>query len=199
MDFNTEILTSLALTTIFFLVVLGVAVVIEDFFKPPPPLPFSPQKGRKLLYNLVVWMLFVFPVTMTLNLACETATKAMGYNFPKQELISILQSPMLETLTKITVLTFIVISQPLLEEVIFRRYLFRNLLRFKTINPAIAIIISGVLFAAIHGKALIFLPLCFFGSAIAWLYYRTGTILAPITAHCCFNLVNAILLFLTPK
>ena len=62
-----------------------------------------------------------------------------------------------------------------------------------------AMALSGILFAIVHVNAASFLALCFLGCAFAELYRRTGTILAPMTAHALFNAANlALLPFLSP-
>ena len=57
---------------------------------------------------------------------------------------------------------------------------------------------SGFLFALVHVNAASFLPLWFLGCAFAELYRRTGTILAPMTAHALFNAANLALLPFLP-
>jgi membrane protease YdiL (CAAX protease family) len=50
------------------------------------------------------------------------------------------------------------------------------------------------LFALIHGDAVAFVPLFLLALILTWLYERTGSLLAPITAHALFNAVNLVLL-----
>lgn len=195
MEINLSILTELALTTVYFLTAVFTAVAIEEFFTPPPALQPCKKRGRHLFSYIAIWTLTIFPATIALCKACEIVSKAMGFNLPEQQIKLILQSPTVEPTTKAILLVFVILSQPLLEEAVFRRYLFRNFLRVKVIKPTVAMILSGVLFAVAHQNVLIFLPLWFLGSAIAWLYYKTGTLIAPIITHCLFNLINVILLF----
>ena len=58
---------------------------------------------------------------------------------------------------------------------------------------------SGFLFALVHVNAVSFIPLWFFGIALAWLYYRTGRLLAPMLTHFLFNLVSVATLLLTTE
>jgi membrane protease YdiL (CAAX protease family) len=50
------------------------------------------------------------------------------------------------------------------------------------------------LFGLIHLNAAAFVPLTLFGLALAWLYQRTGNLLACITAHALFNLAPFVML-----
>ncbi|MBR5025331.1 MAG: CPBP family intramembrane metalloprotease, partial [Victivallales bacterium] len=53
--------------------------------------------------------------------------------------------------------------------------------------------LSGFLFALAHINAATMIPLWFLGIAFAWLYVRTGTLLAPMAVHFTFNAVNLFL------
>jgi membrane protease YdiL (CAAX protease family) len=49
-------------------------------------------------------------------------------------------------------------------------------------------------FAAIHWDAAAFVPLFLLALVLTWLYEKTNSLLAPITAHAFFNAVNLVLL-----
>ena len=78
-----------------------------------------------------------------------------------------------------------------MEEPLFRGIVFRGLAKSMPIWAAMAV--SGFLFALIHVNAATFVPLWFLGVAFAWLYWKTNSILAPMTAHFLFNLLNLVL------
>jgi membrane protease YdiL (CAAX protease family) len=80
---------------------------------------------------------------------------------------------------------------PVVEELIFRG-LFFPVLRDLGL-PRLAWLGTSVFFGLIHGNAAAFLPLTLFGLYLAWLYQRTGNLLAPITAHALFNLIPFVL------
>ncbi len=97
-----------------------------------------------------------------------------------------------------TVLVLVVLFQaPLLEEPIFRGIIFRGYAKSLPLWAAIAL--SGAIFAIVHVNAASFIALWFLGAAFALLYHRTGSILAPMTAHFLFNATNLILLFFFPE
>ena len=80
---------------------------------------------------------------------------------------------------------------PVVEELIFRG-LFFPVLRDLGL-PRLAWLGTSIFFGLIHGNAAAFLPLTLFGLYLAWLYHRTGNLLAPITAHALFNLIPFLL------
>lgn len=76
---------------------------------------------------------------------------------------------------------------PFAEEVFFRGFIYRTLR--KKYAPFIAILLSSVIFAVLHGEPGLLIPISFTGIALAWLYERTGSIWPPLTAHVTQNLL----------
>ncbi|KAB7768740.1 CPBP family intramembrane glutamic endopeptidase [Xanthomonas maliensis] len=92
----------------------------------------------------------------------------------------------------LALLVFAVAIAPAYEELLFRRVLFGRLLAAG--RPWLGIVLSSALFALIHEvpgisgngpAAIVQLWLIYgaMGAAFAWLYWRTGTLWAPIAAH----------------
>ena len=85
----------------------------------------------------------------------------------------------------IALLVMIVVVAPLVEELLFRGILYRNLAtRF---GPVLAAIVSGVFFGVIHMNWAGLLPLSALGIALALLYERTGNLWSSILLHAVFN------------
>ncbi|MBL9175664.1 MAG: CPBP family intramembrane metalloprotease [Verrucomicrobiales bacterium] len=87
---------------------------------------------------------------------------------------------------------FAVVLAPVVEELLFRGILFPALRDAGW--PRVAMGVASFGFGLIHGNATAFLPLSALGGYLAWLYLRTGNLLAPILAHFLFNLVPFILI-----
>ena len=86
---------------------------------------------------------------------------------------------------------------PVIEEVFFRGLLLRGLLRMfagagERLGPALAVLISGLLFGAAHAEGLQFIGLAGIGIVLSLLAYRTGRLGPSIFAHAAFNLVAVI-------
>ena len=109
-----------------------------------------------------------------------------------QDLVKWLQPGTYPTGVRLTLMVFVLFEAPLLEEPLFRGIIFRGLA--KTCPIGVAMAISGLVFAIIHVNAATLVPLWFLGVAFAWLYWRTGSILAPMFAHFLFNATNLVLI-----
>ena len=109
-----------------------------------------------------------------------------------QDLVKWLQPGTYPTGVRLTLMVFVLFEAPLLEEPLFRGIIFRGL--DKTCPIGVAMAISGLVFAIIHVNAATLVPLWFLGVAFAWLYWRTGSILAPMFAHFLFNATNLALI-----
>lgn len=81
---------------------------------------------------------------------------------------------------------------PVAEEALFRGILFPALRDAGW--PRAAYLVASVGFGLIHANRAAFLPLSLLGGFLAWLYVRTGNLLAPVAAHVVFNLTPFVLL-----
>jgi membrane protease YdiL (CAAX protease family) len=87
-----------------------------------------------------------------------------------------------------------VVGAPFFEELFFRGVVLRALARLfgrwgGWVGPTLAIVISGLLFGAIHAELLQFAGLAVFGVLLGAVSYRTGRLGMNIVAHASFNLL----------
>ncbi|NHM31042.1 CPBP family intramembrane glutamic endopeptidase [Neobacillus terrae] len=91
----------------------------------------------------------------------------------------------------IRALPFLIVSSsffaPITEEIIFRRIIARFLI--VRINPFTGIILSAVIFAAIHLSWQGFLNLFFVGIILGYSFYKTNRLLVPFGIHILLNLL----------
>ncbi len=183
-----------------FLGILLVLLLVEWALGGRRSLPACRER-RTLNFNLfadaLLWAVPITFLTLALSQAATWLAGAFGLELPPQDLILILQNEATPTATRWAIALFALLEAPLLEEGIFRRVIFRNLLR--KLTPVVAMILSGALFALVHFNAITFLPLWFIGAALAWTYHRTGRLLVPMIVHFLFNLTNLLLLFAFPE
>lgn len=137
-------------------------------------------------------------IALSMQFAATTLLeKFCGIELASQDLVQWLQPGTYAAGIRAVLMIFVVFAAPLLEEPLFRGIMFRG---FGSVMPApYAMAASGFIFALVHVNAASFLPLWFLGVAFAWLYKRTGTILAPMTAHFLFNLLNLGLCLFFPE
>lgn len=134
---------------------------------------------------------------IALSAAVLGIADAFGIELPSQDLMQWLKGDDFSPLMKALVVAYAVSEAPLLEELVFRRFIFRALIGPLGMWRAAAA--SAAIFAAVHLNALSFLPLVFVGGAFAWLYWRTGRLWTAMLAHFGFNTANAALVFLFPE
>ena len=139
------------------------------------------------------WSPVLIGVAIGLNLLCAACIEWItGVQPSDQELVKCLSGDACSTSVRIMLAMLVLFEAPLVEEPLFRGVMFRG---FASSLPTwAAMALSGFLFALVHVNAASFIPLWFLGVAFAELYRRTGTILAPMTAHALFNAANLALL-----
>jgi hypothetical protein len=79
----------------------------------------------------------------------------------------------------------ILVAAPLAEEVFFRGFLLQGLARRLPFWPAA--VITSALFAVAHIWWQLYLPIFVLGLVFSWLFWRTGSLWAPIAAHATIN------------
>jgi membrane protease YdiL (CAAX protease family) len=84
---------------------------------------------------------------------------------------------------------------PVVEEVIFRGFVFNAFLRYVPVG--LAAIASGVIFGLAHFDPTAFFPLSCGGIVLALVYYRTGSLISSMLTHGTFNAVNVVLVLVT--
>ena len=124
-----------------------------------------------------------------INWACgELLARFAELDLSDQTLVKAVTENAFSTGGKTMLFAFLLLEAPLLEEPLFRGVVFGGL--SKAMPVWMAATVSGFLFALIHVNAATFIPLWFLGVAFAWLYARTGTLLAPMAVHFAFNAAN---------
>lgn len=152
----------------------------------------SPQLIHTLLLAVGVAVVAI-PVAWQLNAWSGFALQQMGAKPVPQSLVIAIQNSN-ELAPQIVRGVFAIVVAPPAEEILFRGILYPF---FKQIgHPRFALWGTALLFGAIHGNQLAFAALVFLGVVLAWLYERTGNLLAPILVHSLFNLANFALLVL---
>ncbi len=90
-----------------------------------------------------------------------------------------------------------VVVAPVTEEIVFRGFVYATFRRWW--GPLGSICASAVLFAALHGHAPAFLQLFVVGFLFAYLYERTGSLVAPIAAHALVNLHSMLVILIVHR
>ncbi len=146
----------------------------------------APRWGFTLAVGALVGML-VLPAAWVLGLLSALGLENAGFPVKPQQAVQLVQGAATTGERALTALMAVGLA-PLVEEILFRGIIYPTV---KQVGyPRAAIWGTAFVFAAIHATPAIFLPLFLLGALLAHLYERTGNLLAPITTHVVFNLVN---------
>ena len=191
---EANILPLLCTNTLLFgglFLILWVSTLFGRARSPSGP-PDSPAGRARSPSGPFLTLLSVIPICLIalgLNWASgELFARLTNIDLADQDLVKFITSNALSLRSKTLLFLFLLIEAPVLEELLFRGVLFGGLTKIMPIWPAI--FLSGLVFAVIHINAATLIPLWFLGVAFAWLYVRTGTLLAPMAVHFTFNAVN---------
>lgn len=147
---------------------------------------------RRAILSGVGSTVVALPVIYGLQALSVVVLKAVGMKPDAQENVRLLLEGGLALRAYIAV--FAVVVAPLVEEALFRGVL---LTFFRDIGHCRAgVWITAILFGLVHFNRAAFVPLAVFGLLLAWLYERTGNLLAPLAAHATFNLAPFVMLAL---
>ena len=131
---------------------------------------------------VVLWML---PVIFIVNLLLETLTLE---DLNKDVFATLVYNPW-------GVLAIVLVG-PVTEELVFRMGIQRHLIRHR-MRPWMAILLSALIFGAVHGNPAQIPGAVVFGWVLGWLYWRSGTIWIPVAAHVFNNFVGVAMIWCT--
>jgi membrane protease YdiL (CAAX protease family) len=161
-------------------IVLVLLVVKIYYDEPISLLGFTTKNIPKaVLYGVVGYAATVLIIT-SISYPIE---QRVGVD-PTQHALS--ESAMVPNLVPLLLLSGAVVA-PIAEEVVFRGYLYKAFRdRFK---PLYAVGLNGALFSLLHFEPRALLWLFIIGVALAYVYEKTGNLVAPITLHMLNNTV----------
>lgn len=101
----------------------------------------------------------------------------------------------LENLSRnpISLIIMTVILAPILEEILFRGIIMKGMINNK-VAPATAIIVSALIFGAVHFNPWQFAGAFLLGLVLGLVYYKTKSLLMPILLHAFNNLLSALMM-----
>lgn len=103
---------------------------------------------------------------------------------PHQELQTVRQFS--QSIVAVAILINAAIVTPVFEEMLFRG-LFQTMIRSYVVRPWVSILISSVLFAAVHANMAHWPALFVLGMCMGYAYERSGSLLRPMIIHSLFN------------
>lgn len=143
--------------------------------------------GRALITGLILLVL-AYPLVYSVD---WLVVKFGGAESSRQEIVELFSSS--NSLSqRIVVILLAVVVAPMTEEFVFRFFLFKVVSRFG--GRAVAVLVTGVLFAAVHAHLPSFAPLFILAVCLSLAYEWSGSLLVPMTMHSTFNALTMLAL-----
>jgi uncharacterized protein len=146
---------------------------------------------KNLFYGIAGYVSTV-PILILSLLLIIWLSALFKYEPPMQPVLEIfLEEKKAPIITYLTI--FAVVFGPVIEELFFRGFMYRAIKErwgFKA-----AIFSSSALFAFLHGNVIGFLPIMILGMLLAYLFEKTGTLVASCAVHILHNGVMVALVF----
>jgi uncharacterized protein len=157
--------------------------------------PLAPEwfsfRGRQ---NWLLWgiggYLVATPIVLLVSVVNDRLWQGKGGSNP-------LLSLLLDSNDSLVFMLFLLtaaVAAPVFEEYLFRGFLFPSLTRYFSVGQSIGL--SGLVFAVAHLSVSEVLPLAVLGSILAYIYYRTGNLLASMLVHSLWNGGSLLTLYL---
>ena len=186
-------LVDILLSNIIFLIVGAVIFALASFSRGRKPKHVFGLRKRSQKYIIIITMAGMFVAYIAVFIGSVISNFLLSTGEPKKEdLQEIVQTLMTndDISLKIAIALSAIIFAPLIEEVIFRGYLYPVIKRFS--HPIFSCVITSLLFAVIHSNLEGLIPLFLLAIVLTIFYEISKSIWVPILMHACFNGVNTI-------
>lgn len=193
-DQNISLSVILLSSATYFFIVGGICAFLSlRHLSPIKLFGLAPSHPRKIIITACLWLLVTYPLIM----ASQGVTEALfGTNNDIQAVvIYFLNHHAVQE--RIAIILMAVVVAPCAEEFLFRGYLYGVLRRFLGRIPAI--IVTSLLFAAVHLNLSLMLGLALLAVMLCLLYERTGSLWSNICVHAMFNSISIIMLLVFQK
>ena len=126
-------------------------------------------------------MIFAYPLII---FADWVTARVLGSGSSRQGIVELFSSSQLLE-QRIIIIVLAVAVAPIAEEFVFRFFLYGVLRRY--VGRIVALVLSSLLFAAVHAHLPSFVPLFVLGSCFTLAYEWSGSLLVSMTMHAIFN------------
>ncbi len=157
------------------------------------------NEGKKLSFDFSTKpfrvYLLIIPMMFGMMLIADYTTQLIPttgnllgpiYKIYEQEFSKLLLNP-------ISLVLMTVILAPILEEILFRGIIMKGMINNK-VAPITAIIVSALIFGAVHFNPWQFAGAFLLGLVLGLVYYKTKSLLMPILLHAFNNLLSALMM-----
>lgn len=151
--------------------------------------------ARNVCYGMAGYIAMI-PILVGILAATAIIVNIIKYVPPKQPVVELFLKEKNVTFLAYTSI-FAAIFGPMIEELFFRGFMY-NAFK-KHIGFFWAMMITSATFAALHAHSVGFVPILALGMLLAYMYERTGTLVAPVVIHMTHNLAMVALVFMVKQ
>jgi uncharacterized protein len=142
---------------------------------------FSKIRFVRVVSTGTILLFFAYPL---INLADIITQRTLGSGSSRQSIVELFNGS--QTIQqRITIIVLAVAVAPVAEEFVFRFFLYGVFRRY--FGRLAGLILSALLFAAVHAHLPSFAPLFALAACFTLAYEWSGSILVPMSMHCLFN------------
>ncbi len=175
-------------------VLLALVFIIRKFWKQKDILSVLGIRGSITLMG-VIWAAIGYGVYFLVSWGLILLLAKIFHSFDPNAIKLYDRTQVSSTPDIILGLLQVAIFTPIIEEIIFRGYLFGELERFKMPTAAI-IVVTGLVFGALHYPPMVWVvDTAVFGLVCAFIRYKTGNIWAGLALHMIVNTIGFCSLF----
>jgi membrane protease YdiL (CAAX protease family) len=163
-----------------------IALVTRRFKEPLSEIGLSAKHFLKNVWTGVVGYLAVIPLLLAVLFTLAAIAQAFSYEPPPQPVVQMYLKKSTEPYLVFFTL-FVAGAGPVIEEIFFRGFTYKAF-RAK-MGVRWALVISALIFAALHMNLIAFIPIFILGIFLGYLYEKTGSLVPSMTVHMLHNLI----------
>ncbi|MFH1847131.1 MAG: type II CAAX endopeptidase family protein [Candidatus Omnitrophota bacterium] len=186
MIFNTAIMNIACISVILFF-------VIKKYGQDLKTIGLNSAKFFKNIFYAVTGYIAFVPILILISAATFFISRFFNYTPPVQTIVKLFIEEQAASVLWISAI-FAAIFGPIAEEIFFRGFMYRAFK--KKIGILGSMFVTAAIFSLLHTHLAGFAPIMALGLLLAFLYEKTGSLVAPITVHIIHNLGMVGLVFL---
>ena len=152
------------------------------------PADTTTQKKKMKTSHIFVSFFICYAATYVLNIIGTIITTIIGIF--KQDAVSNVMFDIVSDIHPLANFLIIVIAAPILEELLFRKWIIDRTARF---GEGISVVVSGIMFGLFHGNLGQTMYATAIGMLFAYIYVKTRNIRYSIILHMCLNFLGGFL------
>jgi len=183
------------LGTFFIDIIAGAAIlyfVLVRYGENLSAIGMSSKAFYKNILSGITAYVFILPILVVTLILSMLFLDAIGYKPPPQPVFEMFfEEKRSNVILFFTI--FVSILGPVIEEMFFRGFLYSA--ARKRFGIIVGVLLSSILFSALHTNIVGFLPILILGVLMAFLYEITGSLVASISVHILHNSIIVCLVF----